>query len=400
MRIGKEITKSLKEKAPLSGLYLLERVFFLIRRRGLLLIKSIKVEKERRCGGIIMRRLRRFFRTLFKKVADLLEETRPQAIHVEEEIIVIDKSPSIKIKETQEKNIKKKKTEIIHYHPEKQLRDVIDLMEFPFVALSKDRINPLVYESEDKTQKVVISGHRGHFIASIYDWDIILVVAGKIQETLNKGADIPSRKVTIPRHELLKALHREGGRKQQKDLEKSLARLQLTGINTTINNKDGRYVEGFGFIERWRYAERKSDRETKIIQITLSEWLYELCCAQGSLLKSNSLYFDITSGLQKFLYRTARKHAGQNRDGWEFSLEKLYEKSGSEGNIRKFKSKLKAAVTENGLPDYFMKWIDRNGKVSIEFKKRSLIDEIDRIVEKHEENQEKMIEFSKANNLP
>lgn len=399
MRIGKERTKSLKEKDPLSGIYLLERGFFLIRRRGLLLIKSIKVEKERRCGGIIMRRLKRFFRALFKKVADLLEETSPQAIPVEEEIIVIDKSPSIKFKETQEKNIKKKKTEIIHY-PEKQLRDVIDLMEFPFVALSKDRINPLVYESEDKTQKVVISGHRGHFIASIYDWDIILVVAGKIQETLNKGADIPSRKVTIPRHELLKALHREGGRKQQKDLEKSLARLQLTGINTTINNKDGRYVEGFGFIERWRYAERKSDRETKIIQITLSEWLYELCCAQGSLLKSNSLYFDITSGLQKFLYRTARKHAGQNRDGWEFSLEKLYEKSGSEGNIRKFKSKLKGAVTENGLPDYFMKWIDRNGKVSIEFKKRSLIDEIDRIVEKHEENQEKMIEFSKADNLP
>ena len=399
MRIGKEITKSLKEKDPLSGISLLERGFFLIRRRGLLLIKSIKVEKERRCGGIIMRRLRRFFRTLFKKVADLLEETSPQEIPVEEEIIVIDKSPSIKIKENQVKNIKKKKTEIIHY-PEKQLRDVIDLMEFPFVALSKDRINPLVYENEDKTQKVVISGHRGHFIASIYDWDIILVVAGKIQETLNKGANIPSRKVTIPRHELLKALHREGGRKQQKDLEKSLARLQLTGINTTINNKDGRYVEGFGFIERWRYAERKSDRETKIIQITLSEWLYELCCAQGSLLKSNSLYFDITSGLQKFLYRTARKHAGQNRDGWEFSLEKLYEKSGSEGNIRKFKSKLKAAVTENGLPDYLMKWIDRNGKVSIEFKKRSLIDEIDRIVEKHEENEEKMIEFSKADNLP
>ena len=67
-------------------------------------------------------------------------------------------------------------------------------------------------------------------------------------------------------------------------------------------------------------------------------------------------------------HRTARKHAGQNRDGWEFSLEKLYEKSGSEGNVRKFKSKLKAAVTENSLPDYVMKWIDRNGKVSIDFR--------------------------------
>jgi plasmid replication initiation protein len=371
--------------------------------------------------------MRKFLSALFKKISEMLEkpdsqehlfekeetDTTPllnkkfletsreeeQRAPIEETHSVIDELSLPKVKKTRENTLQKKKTAVIHY-PDKHLRDVIDLMEFPFVALSKDRINPIVYESEDKTQKVVISGHRGHFIASIYDWDIILIVAGKIQEILNNGSDIPSRKITIPRHELLKALHREGGRKQQKDLEKSLARLQLTGINTTINNKDGRYVEGFGFIESWRYAERKSDRETKIIQITLSEWLYELCCAQGSLLKSNSLYFDITSGLQKFLYRTARKHAGQKKDGWEFSLEKLYEKSGSEGNFRKFKSKLKAAVIENSLPDYFMKWIERKGKIFVEFKKRYRIDEIDRIVEKHEENKEQMIEFSKADNLP
>ncbi len=343
--------------------------------------------------------MRKFLSTFLKEIAGMLEKGPPQIERVEEENVVVEDVLPHKVKKKQEKPLQKKKTAVIHY-PEKQLRDVIDLMEFPFVALSKDRINPLIYESEDKTQKVVISGHRGHFIASIYDWDIILIVAGKIQEILNNGSDVPSRKITIPRHELLKALHRERGRKQQKDLEKSLARLQLTGINTTINNQDGRYVEGFGFIENWRYAERKSDRETKIIQITLSEWLYELCCAQGSLLKSNSLYFDITSGLQKFLYRTARKHAGKNRDGWEFSLEKLHEKSGSEGNVRKFKSKLKAIVIENSLPDYSMKWIDRNGKIFVEFKKRYLIDEIDKIVEKHEENKEKMIEFSKAENLP
>lgn len=371
--------------------------------------------------------MRKFLSVLFKKISEMLEKPdsqkdvfekeetnttsllnkkstetsreKEQRAPIEQTQSVVDELSPPKVKETRENKLQKKKTEVIHY-PDKNLRDVIDLMEFPFVALSKDRINPIVYESEDKTKKVVISGHRGHFIASIYDWDIILIVAGKIQEILNNGSDIPSRKITIPRHELLKALHREGGRKQQKDLEKSLARLQLTGINTTINNKDGRYVEGFGFIESWRYAERKSDRETKIIQITLSEWLYELCCAQGSLLKSNSLYFDITSGLQKFLYRTARKHAGQKKDGWEFSLEKLYEKSGSEGNFRKFKSKLKAAVIENSLPDYFMKWIERKGKIFVEFKKRYPIDEIDRIVEKHEENKEQMIEFSKADNLP
>ena len=329
----------------------------------------------------------KFLSAFFKKVAEMLEKIATPTTPLEEENAVIEEALTPEVKKKQEKSVPKKKTEIIPY-PEKPLRDVIDLMEFPFVALSKDRTNPIIYENEDKTQKVVISGHRGQFIASIYDWDIILVVAGRIQEILNKGSDIPSRNITIPRHELLKALHRQGARKDQKSLEKSLDRLKSTLINTTVNNKDLRHRAGFGFIDSWGYTERKNDREAKIIQITLSEWLYELCCAQGSLLKSNSLYFDLTSGLKRFLYRTARKHAGYNKDGWEFTVEMLYEKSGSEQEFKKFKSDLKYVVLENNIPDYSMKWIEKNGKALVGFK-RSKIHEIDRLVEKFEKNQQK-----------
>ena len=329
--------------------------------------------------------MRRFLSALLKKIAGMLEKSSPQIERVEEENVVIEEVLPSKVEEKKEKTLPKKKTELIPY-PDKPLRDVIDLMEFPFVALSKDRTNPIIYENEDKTQKVVISGHRGQFIASIYDWDIILVIAGRIQEILNKGSDIPSRNVTIPRHELLKALHRQGARKDQKSLEKSLDRLKSTLINTTVNNKDLRHRAGFGFIDSWGYSERKNDRDAKIIQITLSEWLYELCCAQGSLLKSNSLYFDLTSGLKRFLYRTARKHAGYNKDGWEFTVEMLYEKSGSEQEFKKFKSDLKYVVLENNIPDYSMKWIEKNGKALVGFK-RSKIHEIDRLVEKFEKNQ-------------
>jgi plasmid replication initiation protein len=327
----------------------------------------------------------KFFRPLLKKLAEMLEKLATPTTLLEEENAVIEEALPPEVKKKQEKSVPKKKTEIIPY-PEKPLRDVIDLMEFPFVALSKDRTNPIIYENEDKTQKVVISGHRGQFIASIYDWDIILVVAGRIQEILNKGSDIPSRNLTIPRHELLKALHRQGARKDQKSLEKSLDRLKSTLINTTVNNKDLRHRAGFGFIDSWGYLERKNNRETRIIHISLSDWLYELCCAQGSLLKSNRLYFDITSGLKKFLYRTARKHAGNKEDGWEFSVEKLYEKSGSERELKKFKSDLKSAVQDNNIPDYSMEWIEKNGKSHVVFKK-SKIHEIDRLVEKFEKNQ-------------
>jgi len=74
----------------------------------------------------------------------------------------------------------------------------------------------------------------------------------------------------------------------------------------------------------------------------------------------------LTSGLKKFLYRTARKHVGNN-DKWEFSIEKLYEKSGSEQIFRFFKRDLKKAVLENDIPEYFLEWREDGGKTSIRF---------------------------------
>lgn len=342
--------------------------------------------------------MRKFFTSLLEKLTEKIREKEPPvATLVANEEVVLEKyneaeqSPPQSNKASKNK-VPKKKTEIAPYVMD-PIRDVIDLMEFPFLALSKDRTNPIVYESPDKTKKVIISGHRGHFLASIYDWDIILVVAGQIQKALNNGSDVPSRKITVPRHELLKALHKHDGKKERKDLEKSLARLQLTGIDTTVNNKDFRHRSGFGFIENWGYLERKNNREMRIVRITLSEWLYELCCTQGALLKTEQSYFELTSGLKRFLYRTARKHAGKNKDGWTFTVKTLYEKSGSEGSFKLFKNKIKKIVKKSNIPEYTLEWIEEDGKSSILFK-RSMLYELDRLADKIEKGEEKTLLFS------
>jgi plasmid replication initiation protein len=268
-----------------------------------------------------------------------------------------------------------KKVEKLPSKPKKQLsrglsvksfdpRDVMELMEVPFLALSKNRTAPINYESTDGSVKVKISCHTGHYVASIYDWDIVLFAASKMQEVINSGSDIPPRTLIVPRHELLKALHKQDGKKEKKDLKASLSRLRLTGIETTIRNEDGRYDAGFGFLDSWGYTERKDIKE---IKITLSQWLYDGICKKGSLLKVSQKYFTITSGLKKFLYRTARKHVGKNENSWDFSIEKLYEKSGSEREFKKFKHDLKKVVNDNDLPGYFIKWMERDGKVFIRF---------------------------------
>ncbi len=219
---------------------------------------------------------------------------------------------------------------------ERAARDLSEMMEVPFLALSKNRKKPIIYEKIDgkNMMHVKVTRHSEHFLASIYDWDIILFVAGKIQKILNESSDIPPKKIIVPRHEILKSLRKHDGKKQELDLRAALSRLQLTGIETTIRNETGRYGAGFGFLDSWGYTEREDIRE---IWINLSDWLYEGICAKGSLLMVDPEYFSITSGLKRFLYRTARKHVGIQGGSWEFLIETLYEKSGSEQNFRYFK---------------------------------------------------------------
>ena len=84
----------------------------------------------------------------------------------------------------------------------------MDMMEVPFLALSKNRKNPIRYESPDGRIKVKISIHSEHLLESIYDLDIILFFSSKIQEIINSGSDIPPRTMVFSRHELLKTIHK------------------------------------------------------------------------------------------------------------------------------------------------------------------------------------------------
>lgn len=260
---------------------------------------------------------------------------------------------------------------------EKAARDLSEMMEVPFLALSKNRRTPIIYEKRDGKNMIMVkvSRHTGHFLASIYDWDIVLYIAGKMQEILNNKSDIPPRTMVIPRHELLKTLRKHDGKKEELDLRAALSRLQLTGIETTIRNEDGRYDAGFGFLDSWGYTKREDIKE---IRITLSQWLYDGICAKGSLLMVDPDYYSITSAIKRFLYRTARKHVGGHGKTWEFSLETLYEKSGSEMELRFFKRNLKTAVLQNDTPGYHLEWLEKNKKSFVSFKnirKALLIDE-------------------------
>ena len=319
--------------------------------------------------------MRKLLASFFFKLAKTFSEKEVQQFVFPEQIEALEEviEPSKVLKEVKPKDPKPKKTKgpkpkLPELSPqERAARDLTEMMEVPFLALSKNRRAPIIYEKHDGPNmiRVKVSRHTGHFLASIYDWDIVLYVAGKMQEILNKGSDIPPRTMIIPRHELLRALKKHDGKKEELDLRAALSRLQRTGIDTTIRNEDGRYDAGFGFLDSWGYTKRKDIRE---IHITLSQWLYDGICVKGALLMVDSDYFSITSALKRFLYRTARKHVGGHDKPWEFLIETLHEKSGSERDFRFFKRDLKEVVLQNDIPGYDLKWIERSKKPFVSFK--------------------------------
>ncbi len=63
-------------------------------------------------------------------------------------------------------------------------------------------------------------------------------------------------------------------------------------------------------------------------------------------------YFDLTGGLERWLYRLVRKHGGRQQNGWSFDLHHLHLKSGSLSPFKRFAFELRALVRRQSLPGY------------------------------------------------
>ncbi len=88
--------------------------------------------------------------------------------------------------------------------------------------------------------------------------------------------------------------------------------------------------------------------------ITILEWLFQGIIMKGGVLTIHEDYFLLTGGIESWLYRVARKHAGHQETGWMFTMRQLYEKSGSTARFSDFALDVRKIVEANSLPEYFM----------------------------------------------
>lgn len=241
------------------------------------------------------------------------------------------------------------------------LRDQRETMERPFFSLSKrKRLKPIDYVSPDRKVTVHVSANSEYGLATIYDLDILIYCASVLIEYKRQGKnDIPQTLHVVP-YDMLSTLKRDVGGRAYELLGNALDRLQSTTVKTNIRSGDA--VETtFSWIDSHSQLKDRNG-QVRGMRITLAKWFYDGVLMEGGVLAIDPAYFSLTGGRERWLYRVARKHAGgAGSDGFSIAMPTLYEKSGAEGDYRRFKFEMAKIVRENGLPGYSLELIQREG---------------------------------------
>lgn len=230
-------------------------------------------------------------------------------------------------------------------------RDQRDLMERPFFSLAKTpRTKPILYKAADI--EVQVFGMPEHGMATIWDADVLIWAASQIVAAENSGLTT-SRFVRFTPYHLLRAIGRPTGNHQYRLLKAALARLQSTVIATTIRNGQHWRRRQFSWINEWEEMTTRAGR-VEGMEFVLPEWFYNSVIDRSLVLTIDPAYFRLTGGIERWLYRVARKHAGHQCHGWIFEVAHLHQKSGSLARPSDFALDLRRIAARQQLPGYLL----------------------------------------------
>ncbi|RDE04462.1 replication initiator protein A [Sphingomonas aracearum] len=235
------------------------------------------------------------------------------------------------------------------------LKDQRETMERPFFSLQKrKRVKPIEYSSPDGETWVKIEAIPAYGMATIWDADILIWAASTLNRMREQGANDIPRTLRTTSYDLLRAIKRDTSGRAYQELQAALQRLQTTSISTSIRAPKRRTKAGFNWLDKWTLEVDPDTDQPRGMTITLSDWVYEGIMGERSLLTMHQDYFLLTGGLERALYRIARKHAGNQKGGWTCRVEVLRDKTGSDSKPKEFNRMLRKVVEADQLPDYAM----------------------------------------------
>jgi plasmid replication initiation protein len=252
------------------------------------------------------------------------------------------------------------------------IRDQRDTMERPFFSLAKrPRFAPIEYSVGDTW--VEVSANPKFGIATIWDADLLIWASTQITEALDRGLT-PSRVIRFHPHNVLKAIRRPTGGEHYRRLRAALDRLTHTAVRTNIRSEGKKKAASFHWLESWTELTDEHTGEPTGMTLTLPDWLFDGILMKGGVLTIHEDYFLLTGGIERWLYRVARKHAGQQEFGWQFTMRQLHEKSGSTSRLSDFAIDVRKVVEADSLPEYTaIMHKNEEGEEVIHFRKRNLL---------------------------
>ncbi len=252
------------------------------------------------------------------------------------------------------------------------LKDQRETMERPFFSLQKrKRLKPIEYRSGDGEVWVKVEAVPAYGMATIWDADILIWAASSLNRLKAFGRNDLPRELRTTTYDLLRSIRRDTGGKGYHELRAALDRLSTTTIFTSIRAKRGRDSR-FSWLDSWEIEIDPVTDKPIGLKVTLSNWVYEGMVNEKSLLTMHHDYFLITGGLERALYRIARKHAGDQESGWTCRVALLHEKSASDSAPKEFNRMLRKIVEVNDLPEYELAFVTAgDGSLAVHFLRRS-----------------------------
>ena len=230
-------------------------------------------------------------------------------------------------------------------------RDQRDLMAHPFFSLSKSRrVAPIHFKAGDVELQVYAVAEHG--MATIWDADVLIWAASQILAAEDRGLPT-SRFFRFTPYQLLNAIGRTTGARSYFLIKGALTRLQSTVVRTTIRHGEHWRRQQFSWINEWEELAARSGR-VEGMEFVLPEWLYQGIIDRRLVLAIDPDYFRLTGGIERWLYRIARKHAGRQTHGWRFELRHLHAKSGSQARYSDFAIDVRAIARRQPLPGYLL----------------------------------------------
>jgi plasmid replication initiation protein len=236
-------------------------------------------------------------------------------------------------------------------------------MEFPFLSLQKLRTKPIEYEGRGVAIEIHSALPRGG-IATIWDWDLLIYATAHLNNAIEQGLKT-SPCLRFSPYDALRFMHKTTGGKDYRELVNAIRRLHYTHIQTTVRAGDAGGEMGFNWLSRYKIPKRYQAGLLKSLddgdpdpvrpwEIELPSWLYNAILTRREILAVHPDYFDLKGGIERWLYRIARKAVPDHSDvkAINFQMETLHKQSGSSRPLRMFAHDIRKLAQTQPLPEY------------------------------------------------